>query len=185
VDKVRCSECGFLAVHGVPPQREIVSASQEYRLGDGNEFKDHGLPLCYVNALNLADEARRLNVEPNPVVIGYIHAIKAERECDRYCDWMAGFSPREHQEQMIERVRRQSELDEKEREREWQREARRADRLHQYAIAIGAALLTLIATAVSKWILQPTPAPPQVAPIIIQQPQPQPQPQTQPASEKK
>jgi hypothetical protein len=67
-----------------------------------------------------------------------------------------------------------SELDEKEREREWQREARRSDRFHQYAIAIGAALLTLIAMAVSKWISQPTPAPPpQVAPIIIQQPQQQ------------
>jgi hypothetical protein len=175
VDKVRCAECGFLAVHGVPPQREIVSASQEYRLGDGNEFKDQGPPVCYVNAANLVSEARRLNVGTNPIVVGYIHAINAERECDRYCDWMAGFSPREHQEQMIERLKRQSELDEKEREREWQREVRRSDRLHQYAIAIGAALLTLIATAVSKWISQPTPAPPpQVAPIIIQQPQQQP-----------
>lgn len=99
--KVKCSDCGFLAMRR-RDDLTFVEADREFRTTGraekGPKFIQER-PICFARKTNFIEElSDQINPDPPKVKAG----IQRERECDGFTEWQLGFSPKEHQE-MIDR----------------------------------------------------------------------------------
>jgi hypothetical protein len=140
-EKVKCANCGFLAVRMVST-RLLVDAERETRkTGDlpshGNHYIYEEFPVCFVQATDFVAE---MGV---PGRDARHSAIQRDRECAAFTKWFQGFTPREHQE-MIDR---QWML-------EYQRDRERDDRSWRkkefWIIGIGIPLAVLVGTVIAQ-----------------------------------
>lgn len=161
--KVRCAECGFLAVKR---KEQLVEADEDYRIrgsmpsgivpARGDE-KSHECPaVCFVRAV-------RLSEEPG----SYLDVIRRDRKCAQYTTWHLGFSPKEHIEMTLVQQQRQFELRQRKlelrwrdrqakRDRKWRNEdIKRQERSHrnQLMISILAAIISGGLSGIGVWLL--------------------------------
>ena len=101
--KVRCVECGFLAVRhqytrgldevDADARKTWTWASTIYEGYKGARIYG-GLPICFRMAHPLGEEANSRGGQPDVCV----KTIEAPRECEDFDEWQQGFTPKEHQE---------------------------------------------------------------------------------------
>lgn len=122
--KVKCADCGFLAVRHFET-RQLLDAEPLFRSrgyipsvtvgkgADSRAYDEH--PVCFANYINFrtpeeagisASEGTRRD------------AVQKERECPHFTQWQQGFTPKEHREmiQQAELMRLQNERDRADRE---------------------------------------------------------------------
>jgi hypothetical protein len=107
MEKVRCSECGFLASRNVH-SRQLEETEQRTR---DKGYVDTGCreaPICLAGASDLwADSGITAQTVCYGNVDGIRLAIQKERECKEFVEWQQGFTPKEHREMIDwERERR-------------------------------------------------------------------------------
>ena len=125
--KVKCQDCGFLAVrHG--GTRALVEA--EIRMRDAADLVLYDpSPVCFVRASDLAAE-----MELPKGKAQFLKVLGTERECQRFVKWQQGFTPREHKEMIDSQEQR-------ERDRQWQFEQKRSDRRwHLFMVLLASGL---------------------------------------------
>lgn len=152
-NKVRCAECGYLAIRDIRTWR-LVEAEQQMRqvwslpidpVTGKNIFAD--LPVCFVGAAQLDDEIGEYREYEPPKVLA---VINANRKCEAATPWKHGLTPAEHMALIKEETKRKS------------------DRKWQLVMAAAAAGFTLLGALVNH-LLSPN-RQPQPQPIIIQVP---------------
>lgn len=162
--KVRCADCGFIAVRD-RTSRELVEVEAGLRvkwelptLPNSSYLRYEDFPVCLKGMVSLRIDAPSYNREEVAALVGQ------ERECDAFIEWCRGFSPKEHQEMQLaqELQRQQQAMREQERDwqerrdavqrdwlaaesrtaREWQQQQNRANRVVQVFLALFAAAVT-------------------------------------------
>ena len=106
MNKVRCRDCGFLAVrsHKTLALAEVDEIMRELwrPMVSPNDKVLEGMPaLCAVQAFDLIAECG-----PDPraqgTKVASLPVINKMRDCDKFTKWMPGFDPKEHKEMMRE-----------------------------------------------------------------------------------
>jgi hypothetical protein len=131
-DKVKCADCGYLAVR-VRRTRLLFDAEQDYRDSGsipsiGNEGIYDPAPICFVRAINISAEYKPADGTPERQKI-----VQKERDCQEFTEWQQGLTPKEHLEMNLleqqqqrldkrEKEDRNWRLAQAEREREWRNE---------------------------------------------------------------
>lgn len=131
--KVKCANCGFLSARGRESDQIVEMSSHTRETGDLS-FKMYGTeaPLCFVMAADLRKEYLDTPVTPKPWE-RLLLVITLDRECSEFCDWMRGFTPKEHAEMIkADAIRRATEQQQREM-REWQAQQRKEEREWQVA----------------------------------------------------
>jgi len=151
--KVKCGECGFIAVR-VLKTRELIETEDRIRCDGKISGVYEYLPICFTNGIDVKEEIEILrksaNDEPTQDAIGgfispnwakHIEVLlNMERECSSFTKWWQGFTPKEHKE-MIDR----------EAMLEWQRKERKDDKKWRIIELVVIVTITLIAAAIG-WI---------------------------------
>ena len=112
-DKVKCAECGFLAVRNQQTRglHEVEADmrknwSQPIQRIDGDNVATYvGVPLCFRKKLDFLEEAEKVNVEKGAGFREQIISVfEQERDCSAHTPWNQGFTPKEHQDVIDQRV---------------------------------------------------------------------------------
>ena len=121
MEKVKCSDCGYLGLWN--RDRGVVDEAPADFRGNGQlptNFVGHKMhlpsPLCFARTMDLSRKTKGKNA----VEIGAI--INSPVECDKFEQWQHGFGPKETSE-MIHHERMARE------EREWRENRLREDRV--------------------------------------------------------
>ena len=116
MSKVRCSECGYLAVRDGSDQfREASIGSRE----KGHIIPGYwSLPYCFIAAIRIDKENSKANDDESR----FLNVINTERDCQGFVTWKQGFSPKEHIEMLLLKE-----------QREWQESCRMNDLAWQQA----------------------------------------------------
>ncbi len=115
---VKCRDCGMLTVY-CPGENEFIEINSLYRKEgskNGIHAQNQGSPtVCFLSAhdihaemVELVQTASSANQSQRALQI-----IGKERECESFCKWRQGFSPKEHVEMLREDEKNLS-------DREWQ-----------------------------------------------------------------
>lgn len=192
--KVRCADCGFLALREVQTGA-ILEAVYRLRTEWINErelalgrVRHERTPCCYRQALDFKAEVKAAMAGQLPEVKQekvVLPIIQAERECDKFTPWLEDHTPKEHYEMLVnDRLQRELEdrrererdrdqkfqLDMKSSEQKWQQEEHDRNRKWQLRLAYLAAAFALLNGLVGMlggWLLQKQQS---KEPIIIQMP---------------
>lgn len=155
--KVKCSECGYLALWHSDHAR-IDEAPEEFRkTGEvpanfiGKEVH-RPWPLCFARAVDIDKQTEG----KSSAAIRKI--VNAPRACDKFTDWLQGYSPREHHDML--QLDRQLEWQRKceQDDREWRERCQREDRDWRERQARAAAwrhaivILIAIVGAIAAWV---------------------------------
>lgn len=110
-DKVKCANCGFLAMRNIA-SRALLDAEQATRIdgsltGMGNNFIYEEYPVCFVLALDFIKE-----IGPSPGRDSRHPVIQQDRDCKKFTKWHQGFTPKEHKE-MIDSERQKTREDDR------------------------------------------------------------------------
>lgn len=136
MDKVKCADCGFLAVRHFET-RDLLDAEELLRRdgemplqpGTGHYIYDPW-PICFARVIDF-----RAALEDNSGSPHRKRVINEGRECNRFTPWIQGLTPKEHVELKIEEDRQlwetQRDLDDK----LWrEKQEEKADQRHREAI---------------------------------------------------
>jgi hypothetical protein len=170
----KCSDCGFLAVRDNHQSYQLVEVIQEWREQGGFPSDRYPIgPVCFVRAADLLAEIRKsAESSPEPRSQQVLHVINKQRECLKSEPWNQGFSPREHQQMVNDRLlqeeisqRRKDDLawqaeqrekdkvsqkEQKDDERRWQQKQKRGDRVWGIILLAVGSLLTLLLQWLTK-----------------------------------
>ena len=153
--KHTCSSCGFLAALDYTDNSAVDTAGLWFRK-HGHQIVGamfEGLPMCYVLAQPIHDEARALappNQEPTAEQVTTI-IQKPRGDCPEWMEWVPWLPPKEHRE-MLDRERMlqwQAEREEADRSfRESERRSNRRYRLAELVLVIVTIAVILVAAFV-------------------------------------
>jgi hypothetical protein len=177
----RCVDCGLVGMRHVESGefRELDEITRE----NGHP---KGRVACSAFAADLYAELQALGQDRVGVEGGNLRAVlRKERDCDSFCKWNVGLSPRDHKQMIVEVEREKLRAEEKRRaevaadlrlqqQREESRLLRQEDKdrrfwdfWKQVGIAVGSAIL--------GWLLRSSPAKqdPPVVNVLVPNAQPQ------------
>jgi hypothetical protein len=134
--KVRCADCGYLAVKNYHT-RELIEAEAAIRqtgrqpgsicLPGTPDLVYDLTPICFALAYDLRTECGRPG-NPEQLAEAFLRVIREPRLCTYITKWRQGFSPKEHMEmQILEQQKRHAE-EQRQRDLAWQEERRKEDR---------------------------------------------------------
>ena len=157
--KVKCADCGYLALRG-NLSRQLVEVDEACRIHGLNPAPDGvnlycGSPICAVMAFDLAKEDSDSTAED------WLEIFDRERPCEKFVAWSRGLTPKEHIEMMQERARLEWQSQREDADRAWRAaQEDRAERRHKENLrttiwtALAAAIIgvvgTLATVAISK-----------------------------------
>lgn len=130
---IKCSDCGFLAIrHRF--NRLLREAEDTFRqsaqlppVGEGMEYEPQ--PLCSKGAFDIRKEIKGDSKDDT------LEAINRGRRCEAFTDWRPGYSPREHQQMLDEKWKREQEAAQRREMNEFQaKQSALADRRHQESL---------------------------------------------------
>lgn len=136
MEKVRCADCGFLAVRD-KETRQLVETEIEMRqtwVIPKRPNEPVALPvyerdpLCFAQAADIGAEIHKIPGRDTAWTRVILSIIVQPRECAAFTKWRHGFTPREHQEMLIQDDLRKQSEEQRQRDLKFQQEQRKADR---------------------------------------------------------
>ncbi len=156
--KVRCQDCGFLAVQDRFSRGLIETERSMRETGEPPihpQWKIEWVertPICFVQAFPLHREAKGL-----PAHNGFLDVIQRERDCKPFAAWQQGSSPQDHKDMIDAREQRQWQDEQRRKDRAWELECRREDRRQfRLTLVIGLIIVPILAAllnAAGAWLV--------------------------------
>ncbi|RIK73200.1 MAG: hypothetical protein DCC68_25330 [Planctomycetota bacterium] len=143
--KVKCAECGFLALRD-HHSLALVEATEHFRTTGNRPTTPSGQlvyakgipPLCFARAIDLP-----ATIGQPPTDDRIKATIDATRLCRNFTPWQQGFSPKEHQEMVNQQIMLDWQREREEADRAWR--TAESTRAHRWQIAfLAVALLGII-----------------------------------------
>ena len=135
MEPVQCCNCGFLAVRDFYTRalREVDETMREkwvpFVIPPKEADPCEQAPLCSALAVSLKSEVdTKSDGHVNKQTV--IAVLRKPRLCNKFTQWVPGFTPKEHKEMMHEKYLQELAQEQKESERKWQEERRESDREH-------------------------------------------------------
>jgi hypothetical protein len=122
--RVRCADCGFLAVRNSSSKTLHEAESYARETGHLLQYYEKG-PVCFVGAFRLDDEMHGMDSAE------FLRVISKERDCPRFYPWVQGFTPKEHQAMLRDETLLKWQEERREADRRWQQEQRDKDQQRQ------------------------------------------------------
>ena len=124
-DKVKCSQCGFLAARH-SQTRQLLDAETVLRERGklpSSIYDEH--PICFVNMIDFRG-SDAIGLSPNEDKCKEV--LQSERLCEGFVPWMQGFTPKEHKEMLLTEASLRIQKEQAEADREERRRREEADR---------------------------------------------------------